>query len=104
MGPTRVDPLAYARLIVRQCMERDASTENGAAQGSHRAAASRGFGWERDRTPVEASSTELLPSSGEAVSKPTDQQSTQVQKALIFVLLCVIVNIVMLSHMLSTHH
>ena len=104
MGPTRVDPLAYARLIVRQYMERDACTENGTAKGSHRAVAPRAFGRDRDGSPVEASSAEFLPSSGECVSKPTYQQSTQVQNTLILVLLCAIVTIVMLSHMLSTHH
>ena len=104
MGPTRVDPLVYARLIVRQCMERDACTENGAATGTHRAVASRAFGRDRDGSPVEASSTELLSSSGEGVSKPTDQKSTQAQSTLIFVLLCTIVTIVMLSHAFSMHH
>ena len=100
MGPTRVDPLAYARLIVRQCMERDACTENGAAKGTHRAVASRAFGRDRD----EASSSEFLSSSGEGVSKPTGQLSTRIQSTPIFVLLCTIVAIVLLSHTLSVHY
>jgi hypothetical protein len=85
-------------------MERDACGENGTADGSQPAVASRAFGRSRDGSPVEASSTELLPSSSAGVSKPTDQQSTQVQNTLIFVLLCAIVSIVLFSPMLSMHH
>jgi hypothetical protein len=104
MGPTRVDPLATARLIVQLYMERDACTENGVAEGTHRAVASRAFGRAQDGFPVEASSTEFFSSSDEGVSKPTAHLSTRIQSTLIFVLLCTMVSIVVLSHALSVHY
>ena len=101
MGPTRVDPLAHARLIVRQCMERDACRENGTAEGTRRAVASRTFGRDHDGFSVEASSAEFLSSSDPGVSKSTDQLSTEIQSTLIFVLLCTIATVVVLSHIFS---
>ncbi len=85
-------------------MERDACTDNAALEGTHRAAASRTFGQDRDAFGLEASSTEFFSSSDEGPSKPTDQLSTQIQSTLIFALLCIIVTIVMLSHTLSLHY
>ncbi len=105
MGPTRVDPLAHARLIVRQCMERDAA-ESDAAQETKRAVASRAFGRGRERIPVDVTSTTFLSASGEGVLKPTDELKTKARITPIFVLLCVIVITVawVASRALSLHY
>ncbi len=90
MGPTRVHPLAQARLIVRQCMERDAE-ESDAAEMTHRAVMSRAFGRGRDRGPVDVASSTSRSSSGEGALKPADELTTRAQITPIFVFLCIIV-------------
>ncbi len=89
MGPTRVDPLAHARLIVRQY--RDAHPESEAAEGTHLAVASPAFG-RRDGVPAEAS------------SEAPGQLTPRVRVTMIFVLSCIIIVALVSSLTLSWHY
>ena len=91
MGPTGTDPLA--RLIIRRRMERDARQSD--AEGTHEVLAPRAFERDRDGFQDEASSTELVFSSGEDALQPKDRL-TQFPTMPIFVLLCVTMMIVAL--------
>ncbi len=104
MGPTQVDPLVYARSIVRNCMLRDACSALETAEGTQRAAALRAFGRHHDEPSVEASSTESLSSCGERISKPTPQRTAKIRTTAFFVLSCIIIVALAASRTLVVHN